>query len=231
MSENEVNVPEIAQPGLPDINPQTIIGDSIKEGWGAFKSRAGLLIGMTFVLILISAAGSGMIQAIFKDNQVVLNLSQQLLSLLVVNVISAGFVFSSLKMVRKEEVQFGELFSGFSHYGSLVFANFLYVLGVALGFVLLIVPGVILALGWGLYILMVMDKGHNGTTALRESWALTKGFKGKLFLFFLAVVGINILGVLALVVGIFVSMPVSACAFAAFYNRLSQIKEASEPIG
>lgn len=223
MSENESSIPAVEQEQTPGINAQTIIGDSIKEGWGAFKAQAGLLIGMTFIVLVISAVGNGIIQVVFRDNHILLNLLQQLWSLLVVNVISAGFIITALKIIRKESVQLGELFSGFNRYGPLVLANFLYILGVVLGMVFLIVPGIILALSWAMYIPLIMDKHQNGTDALRKSSSLMKGYKGKFLLFFLLLIGINILGALALVVGILVSMPVTACAYMSFYNRLLQI--------
>jgi hypothetical protein len=56
---------------------------------------------------------------------------------------------------------------------------------------------------------------------MKESWRITKGHKWQLALLFLALLGINLLGVLALVVGVFVSVPITLIAFAHAYRTLA----------
>lgn len=58
---------------------------------------------------------------------------------------------------------------------------------VGLGLILLLVPGIILACGLGLaFVVVVVERTTTGE-ALSRSWALTTGYKGKMFLLFLAV--------------------------------------------
>jgi hypothetical protein len=58
------------------------------------------------------------------------------------------------------------------------------------------------------------------TDSLRKSTALSKGVKGRLVLLFIALVGLNLLGLLALVVGLLVTIPISLFAFAHVYLKL-----------
>jgi uncharacterized membrane protein len=88
------------------------------------------------------------------------------------------------------------------------------------GFLLLIVPGVIAAVGLGFSPYLVVDRAKGPIEALKESWRITKGHKWQLFLLGLVIIGINILGLLALVVGLLVSIPVSWLAVTHAYRTL-----------
>ena len=57
-------------------------------------------------------------------------------------------------------------------------------------------------------------------SALKRSSAITRGVKWDLFIFGIMFFGLNILGVLCLLVGLFVSIPVSALAVAFVYRKL-----------
>jgi uncharacterized membrane protein len=92
---------------------------------------------------------------------------------------------------------------------------------VLLGFVLLIVPGIIASVLLMFVGYLVIDQGLRPVAAIKESVRLTKGNRWRLFLLSLAIIGINILGLLALVVGLLVSVPVSFLATAHAYRLLS----------
>lgn len=59
----------------------------------------------------------------------------------------------------------------------------LYAAIVALGFIALIVPGIIFAYAFSFYIFPIVEKNMGGFDALKESWHLTKGNRGRIFLF------------------------------------------------
>jgi uncharacterized membrane protein len=85
----------------------------------------------------------------------------------------------------------------------------------------LIVPGIIIAMGLAFVPYLVVERGLGPVEALKESWRLTKGHKMQIFLLVLALVGINILGLMALVVGVFVTFPLTLLAFAHAYRTLA----------
>ena len=89
------------------------------------------------------------------------------------------------------------------------------------GLILLIVPGIIIGIMFGFAAYIVIDKEAPPVEALRESLALTKGNRWKLFLLGLALVGINIIGACLLLVGLLVSLPVSTFAVVHAYRVLS----------
>jgi len=68
---------------------------------------------------------------------------------------------------------------------------------------------------------LVIDRGLGPIESMKESWRVTKGNKWQLFLLFLALIGINLLGVAALVVGLLVSVPITMLAAAHAYRTLT----------
>ena len=84
-----------------------------------------------------------------------------------------------------------------------------------------LVPGIIIAMGLAFVPYLVVERGLGPIDAIKESWRITKGHKWQLFLLVLALLGINLLGLLALVVGIFVAIPVTMIAFVHAYRTLA----------
>ena len=88
--------------------------------------------------------------------------------------------------------------AGFDVFGRLFLAVVLVALGVALGLIALIVPGIYLAVRWVAVPQAVVVEGKEGADALRRSWELTRG-KGW-FAFFVLLVANLLVGVLAALV-------------------------------
>jgi uncharacterized membrane protein len=99
-------------------------------------------------------------------------------------------------------------------------ASILLALAVTVGFVLLIVPGIILGLMFMFATFVVIERELGPIEAMGESNRITRGHKWQLFGFVLLLVLINLLGLLALVVGLLVSIPVSTLAFVHAYRLL-----------
>jgi uncharacterized membrane protein len=93
-------------------------------------------------------------------------------------------------------------------------------LAVAVGFVLLIVPGIIFGLMFMFATFIVIERELGPIDALSESHRLTRGYKWPLFGFVLLLLLVNVLGLLALIVGLLVSIPVSTLAFVHAYRTL-----------
>jgi uncharacterized membrane protein len=86
---------------------------------------------------------------------------------------------------------------------------------------LLIVPGVIFTLMFMFATFIVVDRELGPIEAMKESKRLAHGHKWALLGFVLVLALINLLGVLALGVGLLVSIPVSSLAFVHGYCTLT----------
>lgn len=202
------------------ISTDGLVGTSLSDAWAAFKANTGLFIGMGVTFFLIIAIANGLMGNLLASDPTTLQIMTNLWSL-IQNVFTAGILFVALKVLRGEQTSFSEMFSGFSLFLPIVLSGFVSIIGIVIGFMLLIVPGVILALGLSQYLLLIMDKQLPGIESLKASWHLMSGYKGSFFLLGLALIGINILGILALGIGLLVTIPLSMVAVTAFYNRIT----------
>jgi phage FluMu protein Com len=132
----------------------------------------------------------------------------------------AGFFAWLLKVARGQPNTFGDIFSGGPYMLPLLGAGLLSGLATMLGYLLCIVPGVILALVFSQFAWLIVDRGAGAIESLSRSKQLTDGNKLYLFLLMLLVVVIN--GVAGLVPFAFVfTMPFIWLLMAVTYLRLS----------
>jgi len=80
---------------------------------------------------------------------------------------------------------------------------------------------VILSIRWSLFPYIIIDRELGPIAALKLSWKLTDGNTLPLFKFFILAMLVGLLGVLALLVGYLVAMPVITIAMAHIYRQLS----------
>jgi uncharacterized membrane protein len=87
----------------------------------------------------------------------------------------------ALTAVRGGTPTVGDLFSGEMRYGSMLALMLLQGMLIGLGYMLFIVPGVILALGLYFSAYLVIDQRMGAVDAMKASWKLTTGRKGEVF--------------------------------------------------
>ena len=100
-------------------------------------------------------------------------------------------------------------------------AGLITTLGTILGLILLIIPGLVFMLMAYYAQYFIIDRAEGPWTAVKSSIRMVKANFGKAFLFFLASIGVLLLGVLSLVVGVFVAYPVIAFATAYTFRALA----------
>jgi uncharacterized membrane protein len=135
--------------------------------------------------------------------------------------IIAGIASFSLKVARGAPYTFADLFSGAPYFVPVLIANLIVLVGVSIGLSLLVVPGVILALGLSMAVPIIIERGLGPIEALTESWKLTDGHKTNLFVFMLISVGLVIAGFCACLVGVFLVMPLLSIAHMYIYLKLT----------
>ena len=101
-------------------------------------------------------------------------------------------------------------------------ASFLYGLLVVFGLILFIIPGIYFALKYGMVTYVIVDKNAGIGEAFGMSARITNGNKWNLLMLGILVMLVNIAGLLALLYGLLVSIPVTMIASAYAYDRLSK---------
>jgi uncharacterized membrane protein len=205
------------------------VGEVVSLAWEALKRDWVVLVFAPFAAQLVAGVPN-YIPAVALATQAVEPNSTEYWILYAICMIAAltvgtffqvGLLRIFLAAARGQRADFAELFRGMDRFVPLLGATVLMFFVVFLGYLLLIVPGIILAIGLSLAQFYVVDAEQGPVEALKSSWEATKGHKGNLFLLGLAAFGLAILGLLACCLGYYVAMPVAWVAFSIAYLRIS----------
>jgi hypothetical protein len=139
----------------------------------------------------------------------------------------AGYIRIALTAARGQAPQFMDIFGGFDRFLSLIAILFITLIPETLGFMLLVVPGMILFLGFSLSSFYCVDANLGPIASLRESWRATRGHRFPIFVFLCAAISIYMLGMLACCVGTFLAIGLIYVAWAIVYIRLSGHEQAA----
>ena len=110
-----------------------------------------------------------------------------------------------------------------------IVAAVLFSIAVTIGLILLIIPGIIAAIVLGFYGWILVDRSErDAIAALRHSIEITRGEWLRLFLLGIALLALNLLGLLLFIVGVIVTSAVSILALAHVYRRLEETAHGAE---
>ncbi|RMH11068.1 MAG: hypothetical protein D6698_16940 [Gammaproteobacteria bacterium] len=199
--------------------------ETLSFSFGVFKREWKVVLAYFGVMIVVNLLFSGLSSLV--DFSKVLVLLVSLIDWLVQLVVQMMGVVVVLALVDGKSLKVAELKDALravldgKMLWSFIGASLLYGLIVLGGLILLVVPGIIWAVAYQFYRYTVVDDRLGAREALRKSKEMTRGNLGFLFLFGLALAVLNVAGVLALVVGLVVTVPVSMLAMASVYRQLS----------
>lgn len=146
------------------------------------------------------------------------------LSILIAGPLGVGYVLFCMKIMDDRNADFNTLFAPFTSMNTFVqtmLAGLVYTVIICIGMVLLIVPGIIAALGLSMtFIIMAENDKVEGIEALQMSWDMMKGHKWELFCLICRFIGWLLLciltfGILALWVEPWMQM-----SYINFYRKL-----------
>jgi len=192
------------------------IGESLRFGWDKTRAHSGVLFQAMLALFAIQIASSIV-------EKVLGNTLEGFLATIALGVVSViigtGFTVITLRLARGEATSYRDLIPKAQLVWTYFLASLLSGLIIFGGLILLVIPGIYFMLRFSMVRFAVID-GAGVMESLRTSSALTDGIKWKLLGFILALIGLNILGALALLVGLLVTVPISAIAYAHVYDKL-----------
>ncbi|MBN1158815.1 MAG: hypothetical protein JXA61_05495 [Bacteroidales bacterium] len=140
-------------------------------------------------------------------------------TLLVVPVFRYGGKIMFVSAARDQRPDFSMLVQGFrENYLNIVLANLLTGALVALGIILFVIPGIIIACRLAFVGYLVMDKKLDPIRAVEESWKMTKGHGWTVFFMAILSFFIWIAGLCLLFVGVFPAIVWVSSSFASLYE-------------
>ncbi|MCL2451158.1 MAG: hypothetical protein FWD17_19610 [Polyangiaceae bacterium] len=208
-------------------------GEVISAGWDRFGKHVLVLVGAYVVTVMVNEVfqapliGVDVLERLRPE--LVAWAPSRIMRLLIVfpfgfvvgSFLDVGLLRLTLQVARGESPSFGTIFSGADRWLSFMGLSVLIWTGVAIGLLLLIVPGVILGLGWSMAPYYLVDANLGPVESLRASWGATKGVRGSLAVLFLATFGIGLLGLASCCVGMLAAAPLAMVIHAVAYLRIA----------
>ncbi len=188
----------------------------IRFGWNTFRDNLQFFVILMIVVgVLYNVPGliftaaftlyEGALQSALPETLIPITVTMAIVSAVIYIVIELGLLQIALSFRDGKVPDFKELFGGYPLFLNYLIASIIYGLMVAVGLVLLIVPGIYLGLKYQFYGYAIADKGMGPIDALNESGRMTEGAKQNLLLFWLTLYcGII---VIMLIVMIFIGAP------------------------
>lgn len=188
-------------------------------GWDTFKKDPWFFVGATLILSIFSIVVNWLTGA----DEVVFSPIGFVIGFLASTVVTIAYARMALSANEGQHVSWEGLWAP-EHFWRMLGATILQTVIIVIGFILLIIPGIIASLMLCFTQLLVVDRKMGPVEAIKESYEITKGQLFRLFLFMIAICLLNFVGLIALVVGLLVTVPVSLIAIAHVYKKLSALK-------
>ena len=205
-------------------------GDSYSKGWTLIFSTFVELLVITLVLGVIQIPAQTLQYNINGDNDFNFAMIPIVLLTIAYSVFIAGPISMSakwafLKAVRREKIEIKDMFSVFErNYWNAVIAGVVMMIIIVIGFLMLIVPGIIFACRLAFVPYLIIDEKMEAMEALKASWAMTKGHGWTIFGMAMLAVLIVIAGLIVLIFGVIISAMWISAAFAILYYSVYKKK-------
>ncbi len=205
-------LPSVSQTALRRTAPPLPLREYLKEGWELFTRYPGGFIGFLLVCLLIEIASK------------IIPIVGPVAGFAVSAPLFIGNFIVSAKLVQDRTPEFRDFFLGFRFFVPLLLTALVGGLLTFVGLLLLIIPGIYLGVSYLFAKLLVVDRSLDFWPALELSRRSVRPIWFSMFGFALLLALVNFLGLIALVVGVLVTIPVSCCAVTAAYADLFGFK-------
>jgi uncharacterized membrane protein len=181
---------------VPPRGIQSHTGRWIGEGWRIVQADLGTFFLLALVFSLLNCA----------------------IPLILQGPLFVGFHIFCAKKLFGKRAEFADLFTGFNFFIPSLVASLLLSLFVSIGTLFCIIPGLVIAAMYKFVYLFILDKRMDFWPAMQASHAVVKNDYFGFTMFLVALIGVDILGVLCFVVGIFIAIPVTIAAITVAYR-------------
>ncbi|OAV71295.1 hypothetical protein Barb4_00748 [Bacteroidales bacterium Barb4] len=207
------------------MKPAFAIPEVFSTSWIRTKEQIWILAGLFIGFVTLSFSLSILLEPLISN--VVSTIIVALVTVFLHMLLALGYYKNIFQALDETEPQF-------SAYGKQAKKVFTYIVvtiisGVILivGLTLFIVPGVYMGLRLQFYIAFIVEEDAGIVESLKRSWNLTKGHTMNLFVLWLAMFGILILGTLLLLVGLFAAIPLVCMMQCYSYRKLMEAHDSA----
>jgi hypothetical protein len=200
--------------------------EAISFGFEIVKKNIIFFIGVFVIVVIVSLLSSSLQFGVNMQKQPLLYAIVYVATFIVNTIIGMGLIKISLEFVDKKKPKFSDLYHT-KNLINFILASLIRGVITLIGFVLLIIPGIIFSIRLQYVTYLIIDKNLPPVDAVKESWDMTRGNAWNLFFLGILLFLINVLGAIILLVGLFVTVPLTMIATTFVYrNLLLQSKSA-----
>jgi hypothetical protein len=208
-----MDTPEAIADGYLQRHAVVDISGAISRGWALLRDNMAVLVGATVLGWLVSV-GLAFVP---------------ILGWVVGFVLLGGLDFMYIRRIRGEEVQIGDVFAGFNlAFVNLAMAGLVKWLLVSLGFVLCILPGIYLGVGYVFALPLVVDKKMEFWTAMEVSRRVVHAQWWSTLALVIVLALVAFAGFLLCGIGALITIPLSTAAFMYVYEDLFGTRAAAQ---
>jgi uncharacterized membrane protein len=194
------------------------LAEAVRFGWRTVRERAVFVVGTFLAAVavpwLVEWGGD---VALSEGGP---QFAMWLITTAVSATLALGLARIYLRFRDGERPIFENLFDGLAQIHKYLAASIVAGVAVGMGLVLLLIPGVVFLIRLWFLAFVIVDTRCGPLDALQQSWEISRGHTLDLFLFFILLVGLNLLGLVCLGVGVLVTLPISGLALAHLYRTL-----------
>ena len=183
------------------------IGSCLRRGWALVRNNVGVLVGSTLLIWLVALGLS------------LLPLVGWFAGILVNPVLTGGLFYVFIRRIRGDVPSVGDALNGFSMaFLPLALAGLVSSLLTVLGFLLLILPGIYLMVGYAFALPLVIDKRMDFWTAMEVSRRVIHRQWWTMFGLTIVAISLVIGGVLLYLIGVLFTAPIAIAAMMYAYD-------------
>jgi uncharacterized membrane protein len=171
-------------------------GEWISAGWALVQRDLFLWVIIALIYLLLCSA----------------------VPLILQGALTAGLHYAFLKRLLGQPIEFGDMFKGFGFFLATLLAILLIGIFTALGALACIIPAFVISAMYLFTYLFIIDRKMDFWPAMQASHEIVKGDYFGYTMFFLALILLQLLGILACIVGILVTIPVMFAAVTVAYR-------------
>lgn len=198
------------------------VSSSYSNGWNKMKKYLLELLLITIIYLAISSLFGIFTSTTgqMTSGSAVISVLGVAYNLLLASPLGYGVYYAGLKAARNDQLKVSDMFKAFQNYSNVVLASLLVMVIVVIGFILLIVPGVVFACKLTFVPYLVMDRKMGAIDAVKESWRISGGHAWTVFGIGLLGIPISIAGLICLGVGVLFAMMWINLAMASLYHAI-----------
>jgi len=140
--------------------------------------------------------------------------------ILILQSLSAGFLLVALYLSSGKQVFFEDFFDGFKHFAGLLLFTLVSYIIIFVGFILLVIPGIYFVVSYVFAPFFIIFSKMDFWNAMETSRKLVGKEWFSIFGFLFVLVCINMLGAMALGIGLLFTVPFSYCAIYAAFDDI-----------